>query len=630
MKLVRAVWRLLVGIKDALVLLLLLLFFGALFAALNARPGARTIADGALVLTLDGAIVEQPSEQDVFASVSGQGVAREFRLRDLLWAIETARTDARVKAIVLDLDGFRGGYPATIAEVADALRRARDGAPGAPGKPVLAYATAYTDGGYRLAASASQIWVDPMGGTIFTGPGGSQLYYKGLIDRLGVTTHVYRVGKYKSFIEPFTRTDQSPEAREANQQLLGSIFTQWREGVARARPKARLDAFIASPEQAVAATGGDVARANLQAGIVDQLGDRIAFGRAVAKIAGSTRAKTAGGFDSIRLKDWIAAHPAPSGGDAIGVLTVAGDIVDGKAGPGTAGGDTLAKAMLDGLAKKNLKAVVVRVDSPGGSALASERVRLAVLEAKKRNLPVVVSMGGLAASGGYWIATAGDTIFAEPNTITGSIGIFGILPSFEQALRKIGVTSDGVRTTPLSGQPDIVGGFTPEFDAVLQAGIENGYRRFLARVSEARGMPIARVDQIAQGRVWDGGTARQIGLVDRFGGLSDAIAEAARRAKLDPAKVRPVYLEQEPNWWAELAAGFADDEEESAAPAGDVFAQVAAMQRDLLARALGDVRRLAAGGSIQARCLECGGLGAAAPMPNDARLLGWVLERLGL
>jgi protease IV len=624
-KLVRAVWRLLVGIKDALVLLLLLLFFGALFAALNARPGARAIADGALVLKLDGAIVEQPSEQDVFASLSGQNVAQEFRLRDVLRAIETARTDARVKAIVLDLDGFRGGYPAALTEVADALRRARDG-----GKPVLAYATAYTDGGYRLAASASQIWVDPLGGAIFTGPGGSQLYFKGLIDRLGVTTHVYRVGRYKSFVEPFTRTDQSPEAREANQQLLGSIFAQWRDGIARARPKARLDAFIARPEQPVLAAGGDIARANLQAGIVDQIGDRLAFGRAVAKIAGSTRAKTAGDFDSIRLTDWIAANPVPGSGDAIGVLTVAGDIVDGQAGPGTAGGDTLAKAMLEGLAKKNLKAIVVRVDSPGGSALASERVRLAVLEAKKRNLPVVVSMGGLAASGGYWIATAGDTIFAEPNTITGSIGIFGILPTFERSLAKIGVTSDGIRTTPLSGQPDVVGGTTPQLDAVLQAGIENGYRQFLTRVSAARNMPVPRVDQIAQGRVWDGGTARQIGLVDRFGGLSDAIAEAARRARLDPAKVRPVFLEQEPNWWAELAAGFAEDEEESAAPAGDVFAQVAAMQRDLVARALGDMRRLAAGGSIQARCLECGGLGAASPAPGDARLLGWVLARLGL
>jgi protease-4 len=630
-KLVRAVWRLLVGIKDALVLLLLLLFFGALFAALNARPGARAIADGALVLNLDGAIVEQPSEQDVFASVSGQSGAQEFRLRDLLRAIDTARTDARVKAIVLDLDGFRGGYPAALAEVADALKRARDGAAGAPGKPVFAYATAYTDSGYRLAASASQIWVNPLGGAIFTGPGGSQLYFKGLIDRLGVTTHVYRVGRYKSFVEPFTRTDQSPEAREANQQLLGSIFSQWREGIARARPKARLDAFIATPRQAVTATGGDIARANLQAGIVDQLGDRLAFGRAVAKIAGSTRAKAVGDFDSIRLKDWIASNPVPTSGEAIGVLTVAGDIVDGRAGPGTAAGDTIAKAMLDGLGKKNLKAVVVRVDSPGGSALASEQIRLAVLEAKKRGLPVVVSMGGLAASGGYWIATAGDTIFAEPNTITGSIGIFGILPTFERALAKIGVTSDGVRTTALSGQPDIFGGTTPEFDAVLQAGIENGYRQFLTRVSDARRLPIARVDQIAQGRVWDGGTARQIGLVDRFGGLSDAIAEAAKQAKLDPAKVRPVYLEQEPNWWAGLASGFAsDDEEDSAAPAADVFAQVAAMQRDLLARALGDVRRLAAGGSIQARCLECGGLGATSPAPGDARLLGWVLTRLGL
>ena len=624
MKLVRAVWKLLVGVKDALVLVFMLLFFGLIFAALNARPGGKAIADGALVLKLDGAIVEQPSQQDAFANLSGRDAGHQFRLRDVVRAIETARSDKRVKAIVLDLDAFGGGYPAAIGEIADALRRARDG-----GKPVLAYATAYTDAGYRLASNASEIWVHPMGGAVFSGPGGSQLYYKGLIDKLGVTTHVYRVGRYKSYVEPYIRADQSPDARAANQALLGTIFAQWKEGVRRARPKAQLNGFIAAPDKAVQAAGGDVAQANLRAGLVDQLGDRLAFGRRVAQLAGDDRAKVAGGFDAIRYADWIAANPAPTGGDAVGVLTVAGDIVDGKANAGSAGGDTIAKAMLDGLAKKNLKALVVRVDSPGGSALASEQIRLAVLEAKKKGLPVVVSMGGLAASGGYWVATAGDTIFAEPNTITGSIGIFGIIPTFEKSLAKLGVTSDGVKTTPLSGQPDQYAGTNLVLDAVLQAGIENGYRQFVSRVAAARHLLPQRVDAIGQGRVWDGGTARQIGLVDRFGTLSDAIAEAARRAKLDPAHVHPVYLEQQPNWWAGLAAGWAGDDDDGGSPAGDTFAHVAATQRQLLARALGDVKRLAAAGSVQARCLECGGLGPTTPTQEDARLLDWVLAKLG-
>ncbi|WP_425228493.1 signal peptide peptidase SppA [Sphingomonas sp.] len=627
MKLVKAAWKLLVAIKDGLVLVAMLLFFGALFAALSARPGGKAIGDGALVLRLDGALVEQPSEPAGLASLQGGGNPREYRLRDVLRAIDAARTDGRVKAIVLDLDSFGGGYPAAIAEVGAALKRARDG-----GKPVLAYATAYTDAGYRLASNASEIWVHPLGGTLFTGPGGSQLYYKGLIDRLGVDVHVYRVGRYKSFVEPYIRADQSPDARAAGEALYGTLFTQWQEAVHAARPRAQLAGFLTAPDTTVQAANGSIADADLHAGIVDHLGDRTAFGRRVAQLAGSDDSKPAGNYRTIAYRDWIAAHPLPTGGDAIGVLTIAGDIVDGKAGPGSAGGETISRALLDGLAHNRLKALVVRVDSPGGSVLASEQIRLAILEAKRKGLPVVVSMGGLAASGGYWVSTPGDTIFAEPNTITGSIGIFGILPTFENALAKIGITADGVRTTPLSGQPDLYRGTTSQLDAVLQAGIENGYRQFISRVAASRHMTTARVDEIGQGRVWDGGTAHQLGLVDRFGTLQDALAEAARRAGVAGDGWHAVYLEKKPGWWAQFVAGLNRDDEEQAGEqtGGDVFAHAAAAQRGLLARALGDVRRLATGGSVQARCLECGGLGATTPAPAEAHLRDLLLARLGL
>ena len=310
------------------------------------------------------------------------------------------------------------------------------------------------------------------------------------------------------------------------------------------------------------------------------------------------------------------------------MLTIAGNIVDGEAGPGTAAGDTIAKALLDGLAKKKLKALVVRVASPGGSVLASEQIRQAILEAKRQKLPVIVSMGGLAASGGYWVSTPADLISAEPGTITGSIGIFGLIPSFENTLAKIGITTDGVKTTPLTGQPDVLGGFTPMLDTILQAGIENGYRQFLTRVAESRHMSVEKVDTIAQGRVWDGGTARQIGLVDRFGTLSDAIAEAARRAKLDPAKVHAEYLEKKPGFAAMLAEGF-DSDDDDTQQGGDVFAIAAAERRAVAARALGDVARLARGGSVQARCLECGGLGPVGSV-GDERLLDLLIARLGL
>ena len=620
-KLVRGAWKILVGIKDGLVLIFMLLFFGMLFAALSAKPNG-AVRDGALLLKLDGAIVEQPENVSPFATMQGGRVEHQFRLRDLVRAIDAAKDDARVKVVVLDLDGYGGGYPAAVTEVANALGRVK-----ASGKPVLAYATAYTDGGYLLAANASEVWLNPMGGTLFMGPGGNQLYYKGLIDKLGVNVHVYRVGKFKSYVEPYERDAQSPEAKEALTALYASIFDQWKALIHKARPKAQIDAFLTAPDQAIAATKGDIAQANLASGLVDKLGDRLAFGKRVAQLAGDGPKKIAGTFAAIKYDDFVAAHPMSSSGDKIGIVTVAGDIVDGKAGPGTAGGDTIAKAVLDGLAKKDLKALVVRIDSPGGSALASETIRKAVLEAKAQKLPIVVSMGGLAASGGYWVSTAGDpgAVFAEPNTITGSIGIFGIIPTFENSLKKLGITTDGVKTTPLSGQPDVYGGTNKQVDSILQASIEHGYAEFIGRVSAARKLTPQRVDEIGQGRVWDGGTARQLGLVDRFGSLDDAVAEAAKRAGIDAKNVRRVYLEKQPGWFAKLVQGFADNDDDDAsatddAKAGDLFAMLAAQRQDVFARALGDAKRLATVNSVQARCLECAGFSDARADREDRTL----------
>ncbi|MEN2785781.1 signal peptide peptidase SppA [Sphingomonas qilianensis] len=621
MRLVRGAWKLLVGIKDALVLAAMLLFFGVLFAGLATRPGPATIKDGALLLDLKGQIVEQPSETDPFAALSGSVPTREYRLRDVVRLLDKAKSDPRVKVVVLDLGSFTGGYPAALNEVGEAIRAVRDGADGKGGKPVLAYATAYTDSSYRLAANASEIWMNPMGGTLLTGPGGSQLYYKGLIDRLGVNAHIYRVGKYKSFVEPYTRADQSPEAKQAAGALQSVLFDQWKTQVARARPKAKFQPMFDAPDAVITAASGDIAKANLQAGLVDKLAERIDFDKRVGQLAGTDRAKAAGNFRTIRYDAYLAANPLPTSGDQIGVLTVAGDIVDGKAPAGRAGGDTISKALLDGLAKKNLKALVVRIDSPGGSALASEKIRTAILEAKARKLPVVISMGSLAASGGYWVATAGDTIFAEPTTITGSIGIFGIIPTFENTLAKIGVTSDGVKTTPLSGQPDVIGGTNPETDRLLQSAIEHGYAQFIGRVAKARKMTPERVNEIAQGRVWDGGTARQIGLVDRFGTVDDAIAEAAKRAGLK-GNVQAVYLEKEPGWLGKLAAQFRGGSNDEDDAEGDVFARISADHKAVLARALGDMQRLTRSSSVQAKCLECVGMGpVATPAASDLRLI---------
>ena len=615
MKVLRGFWTLLVGVKDGLALLVLLLFFGALFALLSARPNPRLPSSGALFIRLNGSLVEQPQDADPLSILSGNSPAtREFRLRDVVRALKTAATDGSVKAVVLDLDSFTGGGQAAIATAGEAVDEVRR-----HGKPVLAYATGYADDGYQLAAHASEIWLNPLGAVLIAGPGAPHLYYKGLLDKLGVTANIYRVGKYKSFVEPFTRTDQSPEARAANQALADSLFASWRQEVGQARPQARVQPYAADPAGAVAAAGGSEAEAARTAGLVDRLGDRIAFGQRVAALAGADAQNGPGSYASMPLDSYLAAHSEPSAGK-VGVLTIAGDITDGTAGPGSAGGETIARLLTRELAQKRLGALVVRVDSPGGSVTGAERIRSAILAARAQGLPVVVSMGSVAASGGYWVSTPASAIFAEPSTITGSIGVFGIIPTFAGTLKKLGLSADGVATTPLSGQPDVYRGTSPVFDRLIQGGIENIYARFTGLVAQSRHLPIARVDEIAQGRVWAGGTARQIGLVDRFGGLDDAIAYAAKAGHLSGADAHPRFIEREPSSFKSLLRDLTQKREAEATV--DPWTRIAHRPQDLLARALHDAQALAEGPAIQVRCLECGAAEPAPPLAHGWSLLG--------
>ena len=622
MRFVRFVWRLLVGIKDALVLLAMLLFFAGVYLALSSSPNPKVASSGALLLDFRGSLVEQPADADPLGFLSGDAArVTQYRLRDLVRAIDAAASDGSVKAVVLDLDAFAGGGQAAIATAGAALDKVRRA-----GKPVLAFATGYTDDSYQLASHASEIWVDPLGAVLLAGPGGSRLYYKGLLDKLGVTARVYKVGEFKSAVEPYIRADQSPAARQANQALADALWQSWRDEVGAARPKAQLADYVGRIELAGGLPGKSFAESALAAGLADHIGDRAAFGRRVAALAGDHARRIDGDFARIPFDNYLAAHPARSGGGAIGVVTVAGDIVDGIAPPGTAGGETIARLVLDALAEKDLKALVVRIDSPGGSVTGSDRIRSAIMQAKARGLPVVVSMGSVAASGGYWVATAGDRILAEPSTITGSIGVFGILPTFEGALAKLGLSADGVATTPLSGQPDVLKGTSPQIDRLLQAGVEQIYARFLGLVSAARHLPVARVNQIGQGRVWAGGAARQLGLVDAFGGLDDAIAEAARRAGLDPASVHPVYIEREPSFRLKLLRDLFGGSGGNDDSARDPFSRIAARPEALVAAAVAEARKIARGPAIQVRCLECP---ATPPSDGDRRRATTLLARIG-
>lgn len=619
-------WRVLVGIKDMLALLFLLLFFVFLAGILSGRPNpAGVFGTGALVLKLDGTVSEQPAPVDPFAALSGGAPVREFRRADVVHALEVAAGDDRVKAVVLDLDRFMGGGQVALGDIGEALDKVR-----AANKPVLAFATAYSDDAYQLAAHASEIWTEQGGGVLIAGPGGSRLYYKGLMDRLGVTANVYKVGTFKSAIEPFTRSDQSPEAEEANLAYASVLWERWQDQVRRARPRAQLATYIADPAAAMRANGNDLANAAKAAGLVDRVGSRMAFETRVAAVAGASDDARPWKYDRIKLDDWVAANPPEENGDRIAVIPVVGEIVDGVTDNGTAGGETIARHIFDAIADDSVKAIVLRVDSPGGSVLASERIRSALLQAKsQRRLPIVVSMANVAASGGYWVSTPADKILAEPDTITGSIGVFAVLPSFENALANIGVGADGIATTPLSGQPDLFGGVNEQFDALAQASVEDIYGRFTGLVAQSRRLPIARVNQIAEGRVWAGATARQLGLVDQFGGLDDAIGEAAKLARLDPAKVHGHVFETEPDAFSQFFANMnKPGEDEEAAPPSGWFAQAAWLREARLAQALGDVRRLMGASGAQASCLECrdwlAPKGATAEEQGMiARWLGW-------
>jgi len=603
------VWRLLVGIKDALVLLLLLAFFSLLFAALSFRPSAASVSGGALLLDLGGFVVEERAVLDPMeVLLSGTLPVREYAARDLIGAIDGAAGDERIEAIALDLTAFLGGGQVHLSEIGAALDRFR-----AAGKPVFAYSIAYSDDAMLLAAHASEVWVDPMGATFLRGPGGANLYYADLLERFGITAHVYRVGTYKSAVEPYLRDSMSPEARENYETIYSSLWEEWQADVTQARSKANIQRATQELPALIAETNGDLARAALAAGLADRIGTRIEWGDRIAEEVGEDLLDDAPGtFAMTEYDPWLAEiGPPGSGGSAligtgkaIGVVTIAGTIVDGDAGPGTAGADRIA-ALLDDARNADLAALVVRIDSPGGTVTGSETIRRAILRHKAKDIPIVVSMANVAASGGYWVATTGDRIFAEPETLTGSIGVFAVIPSFEELLSEYGVNSDGVRTTPLSGQPDILSGFTPEADLMLQAGVEGSYARFLDLVASSRAITRQRADELGQGRVWTGGAARQLGLVDQFGGLDAAIAWAAAQAQLGEGEWHTRYLQSDGATLPLLLAQFLGAGAEAPTRGQDAIAHFAGGEQQLTARILADLTGMLTVPGVQARCLAC-------------------------
>jgi protease-4 len=603
MSFVGKVWKVLVGVKDGLVLLFMLLFFVALFGILSARPSPGQVRDGALLIELGGVVVEEKSAVDPIAALlSGSAPMEEYRSRDIVRALDAAATDDRIKAVVLDLTTFLGGGQVHLTEIGEAMDRVR-----AAKKPVLTFALGYADDHMLLAAHASEVWLDPQGLAIISGPGGSNLYYAGLLEKLSVNARIYRAGDFKSAVEPYSRTSMSDEARANIGGVYSARWEKWQANVKKARPKLALARVTSDPVAWIDSAGGDLAKAALSAGLVDKLGDRVQFGARVAEVAGKDPwSKKPGSFAASEFDAFLADVGNERKGKAIGVITIAGEIVDGEAGPGVAGGTRIAD-LLDEALDDDLAALVVRVDSPGGSVTASEEIRRAIQRFRDRKIPVAISFANMAASGGYWVSMSSDRIFAQPETITGSIGVFAVVPTFEQSAARLGVNADGFRTTPLSGQPDFIAGFSPEMDAILQGSIGSTYTDFLDLVSKGRKLPVERVDSMAGGRVWDGGTARQLGLVDEFGGLQDALIWAAAKAGAKSDDWHPVFLGEQAQNYDSLIRQLVTSNAATApkTQGGDIFALAARRNGDLTTRLTRDAQRLLGTRGIQAYCLEC-------------------------
>ncbi len=608
------VWRLLVGIKDGLVLIFMLLFFIVLFGALTARPNPGTVRDGALLLELNGVVVEEVSTIDPFEALLSQTIPiREYAARDLIRAIDGAAQDPRIKAIALDLSGFLGGGHVHMQDVGAAIGRFR-----ASEKPIIAYGIAYSDDAMMLAAHASEVWLDPMGGVAIAGPGGETLYFGDALDRFNINARVYRTGAFKSAGEPYTENRMSDEARADLAPVYESLWEEYRAKIKKARPAVNFDLATGDPAAWLSAANNDLAQAAKAAGLVDTVGTRDEWSARVAQIAGEDEwSKMPGAFATTQYDPFLAQLEDTSLlGDSgtVGVITISGQITDADTGPGT-GGAARIERILDNALSADLSALVVRVNSPGGTVTGSETIRRAIQRHSDKGIPIAVSMANIATSGGYYVATPAQRIFAEPETVTGSIGVIVIVPTFEDILADYGIQSDGIRTTGLSGQPDFLGGFTPEMESVLRASVDNTYTNFLTLVSDARGISIAQADELGGGRIYAGGTARQLGLIDQFGGLDDAISWAAAQAELaqDDYAVRHL-TEADTDVFGPLLAGMLSGSAGTAHSAPrDLASSFARSERARLTRVADDIETLLASEGVMARCLVCGPIEGVPP-----------------
>jgi protease IV len=546
------IWRGLDGLRKILHLLLLVAIFGAVIWAVNSST-ASVPYHAALVVRPEGRLVEQLSGDPVQRAIeNAQGQQRQqTRLWDLVAAIRAAAADSRIRVLVLRLDDMQGAGLPQLEELAGAIRRFR-----ASGKQVIAYGTAYDQDQYYLAAQADKVYLDPTGYVMIEGYSRYPLYFKGLLQKLGVNINVFRVGTYKSAVEIFTRNDMSKADKKQSQAYLDVLWSTYQKAVTAARklPAGAIASYVDSLPQTVAAANGDAAKVALQARLVTALADKLQVQRKLIGLVGED--DSTGSFNQVSAEDYAriidAQHTFHDGdGSArIGVIVAAGDIQDGRQPPGTIGGESLSRLIREAEMDKDIKAVVLRVNSPGGSVAASEEIYHQLEALREAGKPLVVSMGDLAASGGYYISAPANQIWASPATLTGSIGIFAIIPTIDQTLSKIGVSVDGVGTTPLAGALSIDRPLSTQASQLIQSQIDQGYQQFVDRVASGRRETPQQIDAIGQGRVWAGADARRIGLVDHLGTMEDAVKAAARLAKVTRYQVE--FIRPHTSWAEQL------------------------------------------------------------------------------
>ncbi|EAX4619449.1 signal peptide peptidase SppA [Salmonella enterica subsp. arizonae] len=527
-------WRLLNFVREMvlnLFFIFLVLVGVGIWMQIGNGSNSEQTAHGALLLDISGVIVDKPSTNHRLGALGRQlfGASsdrlQENSLFDIVNAIRQAKDDRNITGIVLDLKNFTSADQPSMRYIGKALREFRDS-----GKPVFAVGENYSQGQYYLASFANKIWLSPQGQVDLHGFATNGLYYKTLLDKLKVSTHVFRVGTYKSAVEPFIRNDMSPAAREADSRWIGELWQNYLHTVSANRQISPQQLFPGAQAiiDGLTSVGGDTAKYALDHKLVDALASSADIEKALTKQFGWS--KTENNYRAISYYDYSLKTPAGNGG-TIAVIFANGAIMDGEETPGNVGGDTTASQIRDARLDPKVKAIVLRVNSPGGSVNASEVIRAELAAAKAAGKPVVVSMGGMAASGGYWISTPANYIVASPSTLTGSIGIFGVINTVENSLSSIGVHSDGVSTSPLA-EISMTKALSPEVQQMMQLSIEYGYKRFITLVAEARKRTPEQIDQIAQGHVWTGEDAKANGLVDSLGDFDDAVAKAAELAKL--------------------------------------------------------------------------------------------------